>query len=171
MCDVLCKVFKDVAKAEIATDEEGNVLYFMQRDTKHDKVLSLCKLKTLEYRLFRKMREKLRNFYVPDRKSDAPASEISKKFVREAKELLAENDLPRPLSYYSELFRTAFDFIDSNRKTNIHLLHTEYVTFSEKLLAYFCKVHKDSTFANQSSFFYSDILNQQNQIHFMRPGQ
>ena len=25
--------------------------------------MSLCKLKTLEYRLFRKMREKLRNYY------------------------------------------------------------------------------------------------------------
>lgn len=77
------------------------------------------------------MREKLRNFYVPDRKSDAPASEIAKRFVREAKELLAENDLPRPLNYYAELFKTAFEFIDSNRKTNVQLLHTEYVTFSE----------------------------------------
>jgi hypothetical protein len=43
------------------------------------------------------MREKLRNFYVPDRKSDAPASEICKRFIKEANELLAENDLPRPL--------------------------------------------------------------------------
>jgi hypothetical protein len=29
MCDSLCKVFKDVAKSEIAKDEEGNVLYFI----------------------------------------------------------------------------------------------------------------------------------------------
>ena len=76
------------------------------------------------------------------------ASEIAKRFMREAKELLAENDLPRPLQYYSELFKTAFEFIDSNRKVNIPLLHTEYVTFSERLLEYFCKVYKDSTFAN-----------------------
>jgi len=150
MCDVLCQVFKDVAKSEIATDEEGNVLYFIKRskDSRSDKVLSLAKLKTLEYRLFRKMREKLRNFYVADRKSDAPSSEIVKRFVREAKELLAENDLPRPLQYYVELFKTAFEFIDSNKKVNVEILHTEYVTFSEKLLAYFCKVYKDSTFAN-----------------------
>lgn len=43
------------------------MLYFMKRDKRgpdYDQVLSLCKLKTLEYRLFRKMREKLRNFYV-----------------------------------------------------------------------------------------------------------
>jgi hypothetical protein len=150
MCDVLCKTFREVAKSEIAQDEEGNVLYFIKRDKqgKHDSILSLCKLKTLEYRLFRKMREKLRNFYVPDRKSDAPASEIAKRYMREAKELLAENDLPRPLQYYHELFKTAFEFIDSNRKVNIPLLHSEYVTFSEKLLEYFSKQYRDSAFAN-----------------------
>ena len=66
MCDTLCHYFQEVAKSEIAKDEEGNVLYFVKRDPKKkepSKVLSLCKLKTLEYRLFRKMREKLRNFY------------------------------------------------------------------------------------------------------------
>jgi len=69
MCDTLCRVFKDVAKSEIAQEEEGNVLYFIKRpqaggeNQSTGDVLSLCKLKTLEYRLFRKMREKLRNFY------------------------------------------------------------------------------------------------------------
>ena len=32
MCDVLCQVFKDVAKSEIAKDEEGNVLYLVRKD-------------------------------------------------------------------------------------------------------------------------------------------
>ena len=31
MCDSLCRVFKDVAKSEIAQEEEGNVLYFIKR--------------------------------------------------------------------------------------------------------------------------------------------
>ena len=31
MCDNLCRVFKDVAKSEIAQEEEGNVLYFVKR--------------------------------------------------------------------------------------------------------------------------------------------
>ena len=30
-CDALCRVFKDVAKSEIAQEEEGNVLYFIKR--------------------------------------------------------------------------------------------------------------------------------------------
>lgn len=62
LCDQLEKTFKDVAKSSIAQDEEGNVLYFIKKG-ENDKVLSLAKLKTLEYRLFRKMREKLRGFY------------------------------------------------------------------------------------------------------------
>jgi hypothetical protein len=56
--------FKEVAKSPISQDEEGNVLYFVKKGSDNkDQVLSLAKLKTLEYRLFRKMREKLRNFY------------------------------------------------------------------------------------------------------------
>jgi len=68
MCDTLCQTFKDVAKSEIAQEEEGNVLYFVKRPkTGEAEVMSLCKLKTLEYRLFRKMREKLRNYHArPD---------------------------------------------------------------------------------------------------------
>lgn len=48
----------------MADFEEGGVLYLVQRDRELqelDQVLALTKLKTLEYRLFRKMREKLRN--------------------------------------------------------------------------------------------------------------
>lgn len=65
LCDQLEKTFKDVAKSSIAQDEEGNVLYFIKKDkeTGKESTLSLSKLKTLEYRLFRKMREKLRGFY------------------------------------------------------------------------------------------------------------
>jgi len=129
------------------------VLYFVKKDSKNQttKVLSLAKLKTLEYRLFRKMREKLRNYYTADKVAGAdkkPVGEIVKRFRSEAKELSDEHELPRPLDYYIELFKTAFEFIAENPKVNIELLQTEYVTFSEKLLAYFCKVHRDSTFAN-----------------------
>ncbi len=130
--------------------------------------MSLAKLKTLEYRLFRKMREKLRNYYAPDRSGAErkPPSEVVKKFRAEAKELSDEHELPRPLDYYIELFKTAFDFIADNPKVNTELLQNEYVTFSEKLLAFFCKVHRDSTFANQSAFFYSDVLERQGEITF-----
>lgn len=84
----------------------------------------MAKLKTLEYRLFRKMREKLRNFFVADRAGvdKKPVGEIVKRFKSEAKDLSDEHELPRPLEYYIELFKTAFDFIDDNPKVNTELL-------------------------------------------------
>jgi hypothetical protein len=112
------------------------------------------------------MREKLRGFYAAERKNDAPKSktEVVKKFTREAKELSDEHELPRPLDYYIQLFETAFDFIESNVNFNTELLHKEYVTFSEQLLNFFSEKFKDSSFANQSSFFFSDVLDKQNEI-------
>lgn len=69
-----------------------------------------------------------------------------KKFEREAKELSEEHDLPRPLEYYLELFRLAFEFIESDPVLHTEMLHKEYVTFSEHLLAFFAT--KNKTFAN-----------------------
>ena len=47
---------------------------------------------------------------------------------------------------------------------NIELLNNEYVTFSEKLLEFFTKKHKNQTFAQNSNFFFSPILDIQNDI-------
>ena len=63
-------------------------------------------------------------------------------FIREAKELSQEHDLPRSLNYYIQLFKTAFEFLDQSQE-NVDLLNDEYVTFSEKLLEFFTKKHKD----------------------------
>ena len=38
-------------------------MYFVGRSSEADSVLGLAKLKTIEYRIFRKIREKLRNFW------------------------------------------------------------------------------------------------------------
>jgi len=61
--DALYDVYNKVSSAFIEDDTEGSVLYFIHKSKKEgDKVLSLSKLKTLEYRIYRKLREKLRNF-------------------------------------------------------------------------------------------------------------
>ncbi len=73
----LYNLFRDIAKSKIVEEEEGSVLYLTKRDksgnSSKDQVLSLSKLKTIEYRVFRKMREKLRNFY--RNKKDSKASD------------------------------------------------------------------------------------------------
>lgn len=97
------------------------------------------------------MREKLRGYYAQKEKKNEDLKSVSSyvnKFIGEAKELSEEHELPRPLNYYIELFKTAFSFIESNPKKNTDLLNNEFVTFSEHLLDYFCKVNKDSEFSN-----------------------
>ena len=49
---------------------------------------------------------------------------------------------------------------------NIELLNSEYVTFSEKLLEFFTKKHSNQTFAQNSNFFFSPILDIQNDIQY-----
>lgn len=104
LCDCLEESFMHTATASISEEEEGAVLYLVQRskESKSDKVLSLTKTKTLEYRLFRKMREKLRNNVA----SDNPKKDfglLQKRFMAECKSLCAPNKnvdffskLPRP---------------------------------------------------------------------------
>lgn len=74
LCNGLYKTFRDVAKGKITDEEEGSVIYLIKRDRDgiqaNDKVLSLSKLKTIEYRIFRKIREKLRGFYRHEAKPD-----------------------------------------------------------------------------------------------------
>ena len=72
---------------------------------------------------------------------------------------MAENELPRPLQFYTALFRCAFDFLDGNSH-RINLLNNEYVTFSEQLLEYFNKEHKGKEYAKNSNFFVSNVLSE-----------
>ena len=65
LCDDLEKEYAEISASTIAHAEEGVVIYFIKRDKEQparDDILSLTKLKTLEYRIFRKLREKLRNY-------------------------------------------------------------------------------------------------------------
>lgn len=84
LCDKLYETFRNVAKSKIVEEEEGSVIYLTKRhksgNPSKDKVLSLAKLKTLEYRIFRKMREKLRNYYRNKARSKSP-NQIVKAFT------------------------------------------------------------------------------------------
>ena len=49
---------------------------------------------------------------------------------------------------------------------NVALLNNEYVTFSEKLLQFFTEKHGDQSFAKNSNFFFSPILDIQEDIQY-----
>lgn len=129
--------------------------------------MSLAKLKTLEYRLFRKMREKLRGFYASEfEKTQSAFNDKVKKFISESKELCDQHELPRPLEYYIGVFKAAFVFIGKDYETRSTLLAEKYVTFSEELLVFFNETEEGKAFGNNKEFFYSDVLDQQKNIAF-----
>ena len=71
LCTKLKKLYVRIAESSIIDEEEGSVIYLSRTYAsrfdsdkeyrKEDKVLSLCKLKTWEYRVYRKLREKIKN--------------------------------------------------------------------------------------------------------------
>lgn len=69
----------------------------------------MTKLKTLEYRLFRKIREKLRNFLEGTTRLMPEA--LTTRFYQEAKELVRGFDIPRPLDFYFDVFIAGLRFI------------------------------------------------------------
>jgi hypothetical protein len=145
VCDDLYKEYDFVAAQTIQAEEEGAVLYFIKRSVDHhDEVLSLCKLKTLEYRLFRKMREKLRNFAT--NKTQASSKQLIDRFYSESKDLVNDYKIPHSLGYYKDICITAFDLITRGSQTDqdyyIDLLMNEYITFIEKAIVETIKYNK-----------------------------
>jgi len=58
------EVYLYVLRASVELEGEGNVVYIsMLEEDKHEEVISLAKLKTFEYRVLRKLREKLKTYY------------------------------------------------------------------------------------------------------------
>ena len=122
------KLYADVSKASIDDEEEGAVLYMVEKfkDTKkRSRTLTLCKLKTLEYRLFRKMREKLKNLY---RKNAPRKNKIISKFKGESNQLLRCFKAAKELSYYSAILRFSMDFVIKNN-LNSEIIHNNFVNF------------------------------------------
>lgn len=84
-------------------------MYYILRhkeDPHLDQVLSLGKLKTLEYRLFRKMREKLRDFasYATNATSDT----LVERYIKQSRELCRDPSgnyykLPHPFEFYTDI--------------------------------------------------------------------
>ena len=99
----------------------------------------MTKLKTLEYRLFRKMREKLRNYITLQ--THANSEIIKDRFVKESRELCHGLKLPHPLEFYIDLFLQAFQLITRGERKEVEyyqdLLMTEYVTFLEEVINIF----------------------------------
>lgn len=80
---------------------EGSVVYFESSE----KILGICKLKTLEYRFWRKLREKLKSFS----KGNITQTKLLNKYYNECKHLAEEGQFKTnyPLEYYKDVANEA----------------------------------------------------------------
>lgn len=106
--------------------EEGSVLYIAKRyNNDQESLVSMLKLKTIEYRIFRKLREKLRTLVSSDKASFASTLE---KFSGEIKNLKGELTLPRSLEEYAAFAKKALDFVEKYPQES-YLIHKQFVSF------------------------------------------
>mmetsp|Transcript_102523 Transcript_102523/g.221271 ORF Transcript_102523/g.221271 Transcript_102523/m.221271 type:complete len:299 (+) Transcript_102523:538-1434(+) len=116
--DAIINLYTKVGSAALDEEEEGSVLYFVQRNSRNsklDRVLSLCKLKTFEYRVWRKLREKLSSHLNERCPNDKKQTRIDR-FIKESKELTEGFNLPHSMNWYKQVAITAFDWIAENYK-------------------------------------------------------
>ena len=150
LCEKLKKLYVRIAESSIIDEEEGSVIYLSRTYASHfdsdkeyrkeDKILSLCKLKTWEYRVYRKLREKIKNnlldenFYTDNRRK------ISQ-FFEELRTMLQGFNLPMPFQFYYKVAETAFEFANyykdkfknENNEKGEFDLHGTYIDFIETI--------------------------------------
>ena len=129
------KMYEDVSALSIEVGEEGSVVYIqLNHSDGRSEIASVSKLKTIEYRIYRKLREKLRTYIS---KNDNTRRKITiGRFRDEIKDLVRESlplesqevALANPISYYVNIANKAFDFAD-NYPAQRGYVHTAYITF------------------------------------------
>ena len=150
LCEKLKKLYIRIAESSIIDEEEGSVIYLSRTyasrfdsDKKfrnEDKILSLCKLKTWEYRVYRKLREKIKNNLLDEKFYSDNRRKISQ-FFEELRTMLQGFNLPMPFQFYYKVAETAFDFANfykdkfknDNNPNGILDLHGSYIDFIETI--------------------------------------
>ena len=150
LCVKLRKLYVRIAESSIIDEEEGSVIYLSRTYASHfdsdkeyrkdDKILSLCKLKTWEYRVYRKLREKIKNNLLDERFYAENRRKISQ-FFEELRTMLQGFNLPMPFQFYYKVAETAFDFANfykdkfknENNENGIYDLHGTYIDFIETI--------------------------------------
>ncbi|KAL4471704.1 hypothetical protein ABPG74_008597 [Tetrahymena malaccensis] len=121
----LKQVYDFVASSDIEGEQEGSVLYFVKKSKQipqQERTLSVSKLKTLEYRIFRKLREKLKNYVS---KKD---QRLRNKFEEETKQLCVNNPPAHPLDFYFQIGKLSFDFVDQY-SSQAGIIADQYISF------------------------------------------
>ena len=150
LCDKLKKLYVKIAESSIIDEEEGSVVYLSRTyatnfdsDKKYreeDRILTLFKLKTWEYRVYRKLREKIKNNLLDENFYSDSRRKISQ-FFEELRTMLQGFNLPMPFQFYYRVAETAFDFANyykdkfknENNPDGEFDLHGTYIDFIETI--------------------------------------
>ena len=150
LCDKFKKLYFRISESSIIDEEEGSVIYLSRTYASHfdsdkeyrkeDKILSLCKLKTWEYRVYRKLREKIKNNLNDEKYYSENRRKISQ-FFEELRSMLQGFNLPMPFQFYYKVAETAFEFANfykdkfkNEKNENGELdLHGSYIDFIETI--------------------------------------
>ncbi|CAG9316924.1 unnamed protein product [Blepharisma stoltei] len=152
-------LYKSISSQSLESEEEGSVIYIVKNDhtenhlltsasetisqenfdfymnpefysaVNSQETLSLCKIKTLEYRIFRKLRQKAKA--ISSKKNPANALILLNKLKKEVKDLVKDYELPRPLDYYFEIAATAFEYVKESKY--IERFKKGYIDFLDKI--------------------------------------
>lgn len=105
---------------------EGYVVYVSGVYADGEKCLLVCKVKTIEYRIYRKLREKLKVYI---QKLNKGYDNLLKKFTKEIAELAREFQINRPLEVYVELAKRSFELcLDQSRPVS-RFVHNRFIDF------------------------------------------
>ena len=137
LCEALDKLYIRIAESSIIDEEEGSVLYITEniedKGKTYNRVIVLCKLKTLEYRVYRKLREKLKNHLIDcQEKGYYDSRRKINQFFEEVRVMLQGYTLPMPMHFYYKVAETAFAFVNKYY-SKCENLHSFYIDFIETI--------------------------------------
>jgi len=143
----LIQDYIETSQGSILCEEEGVVLYFVQRSKLKDNdfTLSVCKLKTIEYNIYRLLREILRELFTDKPAGKKPVKEpSSERFYNELEVMIKtwfgklpckkspEFFIPKPLWYYKQLGDKVFQYITKlpDKDSIIKIVKEKFAEFS-----------------------------------------
>lgn len=114
LCDGLSEIHKQISNSSLSASEEGAVLTFIKHsETAPDTIISMCKVKSVEYSALRLMVDLLQNAVEAgnlERSQDTIFTKFVKEFKNFSKNIVTEMD-SHPEIFYTDLFSTAFTMV------------------------------------------------------------
>ncbi|CDW83272.1 UNKNOWN [Stylonychia lemnae] len=174
LCDRLLVIYKELYESSIRDQGEGAVIYFVQNyEQNSERVISLGKLKTLEYRIFRKLREKLRHqvndHFIQGQQSQLKNSEESKSkkqdkqeiCIKEIREICTGYKLPFDIQVYLEIVNDSFQSLKINTKQHSYLneqLQSKFIDFIKTIIKQNNLVLEQLSGIDIDSYFINDSI-------------